>query len=202
MRTKDFRISSKIILIALLFIFQFPFVWADGQTVTESYTEPTSFRIRWSTSYDEDSSWVVQEYDETNPIIVNNTITLNTTDLLSEYQHVCKVVFTSNKSGNHDFYCVALPFKSGESAPYITAGYTLRFSFGEEPNVFTYDYVVDSAMVESHPAYYQLPISVDCLSSETGFASQTFYVDILLSDIDSMGEGTNVAQVSFIKETI
>ena len=202
MRTVKFKLSKYILLSALLFVFQFPCVWADGQTVTESYTEPTSFRIRWSVTNDEDSSWVIQEYDETNPIIVNNTITLNTSDLLAEYQHVCKVIFTSNKSGNHDFYCVALPFKSGDSPSYITAGYTLRFSFGDESNTIRYTYVVDSDMSESRPAYYQLPINVDCLSSENGYASQTFFVDILLSDIDSMGEGLNVAQVSFIKETI
>ncbi|MBR6085855.1 MAG: hypothetical protein IKP61_09630 [Spirochaetales bacterium] len=188
----------------MLLLFWFPCLWADGQTLTESYTEPTSFRIRWSVTNTEDSSWVVQEYDETNPIIVNNTITLNTTDLLNDYQHVCKVIFTSNKSGYHDFYCNAIPFKvqSGENEPYTTAGYTLRFSFGEEPDVTRYYYVVDSNIDESRPAYFQLPLSVDCLSSKNGYASQAFYVDILLSDWDSMGMGTNVAQLCFIKETI
>ena len=193
-----------ISLILVLLLVQLPCLWAD--TLNESYTEPTSFRLRWSVTNAENSSWVVQEYDETNPIIVSNTIVLDTEtiDPTTVYQHVCKVTFTSNKSGYHDFYCKALPFKvqSDENGSNTTAGYTLRFSFGEEPDVTRYYYEVASNIVESHPAYYLLPLSVDCLSSPNGVASQTFYVDILLSDWDSMGVGTNVAQLSFVKETI
>lgn len=195
-RSKYYR---QIALIVVLLLMRLSCLWADGQTLTETYREPTSFKINWSVTNAESTTWVLSEYDNTTRI-VNNTVTLDSSDT-ENFQPVCKLTYTSNKIGIHEFYCKAYPFVASiDGQSYTSGGYTLKFSYTDpDTPADTYEYTVLPTVSAGNPVFFYLPVAINSLDAQNGIADQVIYIEAMLSDMDSILPGTNTAQITFVK---
>lgn len=185
-----------ISLILVLLLVQLSCLWADGQTLTETYREPTGFKINWSITNSEVSTWVLSEYDDETVRINNNTVTLDSSD--TDYQPVCKLTYTTNKVGTHEFYCKAYPFVTEIDGQSYYSGYTLKFSYNDTTDD-SYEYTVSPIASAGNPVFFYLPIVIMLDQLDNGIASQIMYIAAKLSDMDSMLPGTNTAQITFVK---
>ena len=194
-RSKYYR---QIALIVVLLLVRLSCLWADGQTSTETYSEPINFKVNWSVTNEEQSSWFFSEYNDT-PRIVNNTVTLDSADT-ENFQPVCKLTYTTNKIGVHEFYCKASPFIveiDGQS--YTSGGYTLMFSYTNPSEDSDYVFNISPTASAGNPVFFYLPITIMFDQLVDGTASQVIYIGAILSDMDSMLPGTNTAQITFVK---